>query len=193
MSIPTRMDRFFQRWAASRQPFSLVLRWFVVFGTAARVGLSAVQWQQTQPAAWWIALLIYAAYASFVTLALLKKPAFYRERWFFYVQLGVDTLFCSIFFYLSGNVDSDLYLNYLLPLVLTLERQLSPTVSLLCFALVSGALLITLSGMAATCTLGCTYGEVILRGFVPRVSLGLMVFVFGLLRNEQLKSGWLGG
>lgn len=187
MSARVKINQVFQRWAELQHPFSAILRWFVVCGAGLRVVLSTIQWKQVQPPVWWVVLLLYGLYAILISAAHLKKPAFRKERWFFVVQLVADTLFCSIYFYLSGNVDSDLYLNYLLPLVLVLEQEMTPAGALLCFGAICAALLVTLTLLAATCTLGCTYSEVIVRGFLPRAGLGLLVFIFGLVRNERLK------
>ena len=173
----------------SRYPFlfSALLRWVVVFGTAFRVAYSSLRWGLGYAKVWVVPVLIYLVYSLVITAILFRKPGLHANRRLFLFQFCMDTLFCTLFFYLSGNSDSDLYLNYLLPLVLVLEQALSLIPSLVLFTVVGAAYLIAAALMFRNCTWGCSFLHFFVRGYLPRMVIAAIVFLFGVMRGLRAK------
>ena len=187
MLFKTRTNQAFHRLASSPYPFSLALRWVVVIGVALRVGFSYLQWENFNVLPWLVALIVYGCYSLMITILIVKRPARQPKSWLFMPQFCVDTFFCSLFYYLSGNVDSDLFLNYVLPIVLILDADFDSIRSSIFFLLVCAADLIALTLMASYCQVGCTYRDIILRGFLPRAIIAGMTFLYALTRSIRLQ------
>lgn len=168
--------------------FSALLRWVVVGGTALRVAYSSVRWGLGYAGVWVAPILVYLLYTLIVTILLFVKPGLWKNRWLFLILISVDVLFCTLFFYLSGNSDSDLYLNYVLPLVLVLEQGLKLIPSMIAFVLVAGSYLLAAAVLYSNCTWGCSFLHFFLRGFLPRLVVAGIVFLFGVTRSLRLRA-----
>ena len=84
-------------------------------------------------------------------------------------------------------MDSDLYLNLLLPLLIILENVNVAHVVLLYYFFWSLLLLIVLLLMVAFCQTGCSYTEIIFKTFLPRVTIFLFIVLFVITRNNLIK------
>jgi hypothetical protein len=176
-------NQAFRRFAGSKIPFSVFMRWVVVIGIAIRGGVFYIQSPSLEIRPWLVSLAGYFIYALAISILLVRHPENQKRRVIFIVQLALDTLFCSLFFYLGDTVNSDLYLNFALPLVIILENCLEAFSILAYYFLVCGALLIVMVLLTKYCETNCTYSHVILHSYLPRVVLGICIMIFAILRN----------
>jgi hypothetical protein len=178
MDIAAWTDQAFRRFAASKLPFSLFLRWVIVSGIAVRGLAFYLQSPGSPLASWLVALAGYLAYTITITFVLLRRPAFQKQRAAFLVQFTLDTAFCAIFYFLGDTVNSDLYLNFILPLIIILEFYRDAFHILACSFIVWAVLLATMMLLTRYCETDCTYAHVFLRSYLPRVILGTCVMGF---------------
>jgi hypothetical protein len=176
MALKSRIDNILNQTSYSSIRLSTVMRWVVVIGILLRL-VSHITSLGTDLSLWASLLLIYFLYTIAISIILIKNPKISQDKWIFFGQVLVDALFCAIFFVLSGNPESDLYLNLLLPLLVILENVKTPHAVLLYYFAWSLLMLLTLMFMVAVCHSGCTYQEVFLNTFIPRVTLYFFIIL----------------
>jgi hypothetical protein len=180
------INQAFRNLAYSRLPFSIIFRWVILLGTAARVGSSYLLGNTVNFQPWLIALFLYLIYTGSITGLLVRNPAIQKRSWSFFLQLAVDTIFCSWFLILGDTVNSDLFLNYFLPFLIILENVVEGTEALFYYLLVSGAFLVALAFITKYCETGCTYSYVFVRDFLPRFTMFTLLMIFAIARNIRL-------
>jgi hypothetical protein len=185
MAAGNRIDRTLNKLSHSQIPLSIIMRWTVVIGILLRIG-SHIESLIANLPLWEILLTIYLLYTIGISIVIIKNPKITNNEGIFFLQLFVDAFFCSMFFILSGNVDSDLYLNLLLPLLIILEHVNVAHVVLFYYFIWSLLLFIVLILMVAFCQTGCTYSEIIFKTFLPRVTLFLFIVLFVITRNDLI-------
>jgi len=187
MTAGYRLDRALSKLSYSQIPLSVIMRWIVVIGIFLRI-VSHIKSLIPNLSLWVFLLTIYVLYAIGISIILIKNPKIKDDKRIFLLQFFVDAFLCSIFFFLSGNAESDLYLNLLLPLLIILEYVNVAHVVLYYYFIWSLFLLITLFLMVSYCETGCTYKEILFNTFLPRVTMFLFIVLFALTRNELIRT-----
>lgn len=186
MVIMTRIEYALNRLSYSQMPLSIIMRWAVVVGIFLRIGSHIKPFGTNLPLLVFL-LAIYILFTVAISIILIKNPKINHNKWIFFVQLFIDTLFCSMFFILSGNPESDLYLGLLLPLLIVLEHVNAAHIVLFCYFAWSLVLLIILILMVAVCQTRCTYTEIIFNTFLPRVTMLLFIILFFITRKDLVR------
>lgn len=185
MSPSEQLNQWIKRLSKSKYPLSIFLRWIVLIGVSLRVGTSAIVWGQIRVEPWLVPLLLFLVYTISITYIIGRYPGLPDDRRVFLFVLITDTIFCTVFFSMGGNADSDLFLNYILPIVVVIEQDFSPTVTLGFYGIICAAFFVGLTWIDVTCSYGCSLAELIVRGFLPRITIGLFVILFSLVRRTR--------
>jgi hypothetical protein len=187
MAISYRIDRALNQLSYSQIPLSTIMRWTVVIGVFLRIG-SHIKSLDTNLYLWLFLLAIYFLYTVVISIIIIRNPQINHDKRIFFVQLFIDAFFCSIFFILTGNPESDLYLNLLLPLLVILEHVNTAHVVLFYYFAWSLLLFVILMVMVAFCKTGCTYQEIIFNTFLSRITLFLFIILFIITRNNLIRT-----
>ena len=186
MATGYRIDRALNKLLYSQIPLSIIMRWTVVIGIFLRIG-SHINSSSTNLYLWVFLLTIYILYTIGISIILRKNPKINHDKRIFLLQVFIDAFFCSSFFILSGNPESDLYLNLWLPLLIILEHAHVAHVILFFYFVWCLLLFIVLILMVAYCQTGCTYTEIILNTFLPRVTMFLFIVLFVITRSNSIR------
>jgi hypothetical protein len=100
----------------------------------------------------------------------------------------MDIFFVSLYYYLTGNVDTELYLNYTLPIILIIEHGGKIKTTLFYYLLICASFFLTLTAMAIFMDIGSGYLHVLYRGFIPRVLFSFLILSFAISRNRLIEA-----
>jgi hypothetical protein len=179
MEIGKGIDRFYQTITSSKLRISTLLRWYVVISIFIRIVIPYFFPENENLPIWLVLLAIYALYSIWITYYPIRHPINGNEERIFLLQLFVDTTMISLAYYLTDNFDSDLYLNYALPILIVLEHNEKPHLILFYYFLISLAFLFTQILLDFSC--GCGFPYVISHAFIPRFTLTLLLLSYVIL------------
>jgi hypothetical protein len=118
----------------------------------------------------------------------LRNPENQKAQQSFRLQFFMDIFFVSLYYFLTGNVDTELYLNYTLPIILLIEHGGKTRSILFYYSLICAAFFLTLTAMAIFTDIGSGYIHVLYRGFIPRVLFSFLVLSFAISRNRLIEA-----
>lgn len=108
-----------------RVPLSAFVRWIIIVGISFRVFLGRIEYSNSLALIWVVSLSLFAAYSLLITLIAFQQYKYpdiaIKNNWYF-SQILVDSVAFTIFYVLTGRVESDFYLFYFLPLLIGAER-----------------------------------------------------------------------
>jgi hypothetical protein len=103
------------------------------------------------------------------------------------LQFIVDTFFVSLYYFLTGNVDSELYLNFALPMLIIIEHGEKPQAILFYYSLLCITYFITLA-LITTFSEEWGFFHNFYRAFIPRVLFSFLVLSFAIARRYLLEA-----
>jgi len=122
--------------------------------------------------------LIFLVYVLAVYVLSKRGGKIIHSRKLSIIQISLDASLFSLFIYLGGNIDSDIYISYMLPLFVAAE-YLSSILNVLVFIAISIVYFATLSVLA-------TSTEFIVGAFLPRF-LFFSIISLGFMRLRQMQ------
>lgn len=168
-------------------PFSLIIRWVFSIGVSIRFITTIDVYELDRQLYILAATVIFIAYAATITRQIVQNS--HISVSFYVAIIAADTIFSSLFIILSGLPESDLYLIYILPILIATEA----TSDSLRLRIIAGIIL-TFSSI----TLGLAFqfsispSEAIIRNWLPRLTLLLIMssIVFFQKREAQEREAY---
>lgn len=162
------------------------MRWVVVIGILLRNATHLKSF--TNLPIWFFLQALYLIYAIVISIILLRNPKLKQVKQVFFGQLFFDTLFCALFFILNGNLESDLFFNLLLPLLIIMEQVNTSSVLLFYYLAWCFLLLVSFIVMVPLSDVTVSYQEMFFNTFIPRVTLLLFIILFIINRNDLIRA-----
>lgn len=140
---------------------------------------------------WVSTLVLFSVYALWVALSVLQHPSLKMSRSWNQMQVILDVILISTIYFLSTHPNSDFFLIYFLPLVISAEHfKFRAVLSLLgLISVLYGVLFLILTYFSAdnpTTTL--TIWDSLLRNLIPRWFFFSFILFLAFTRQLQLKS-----
>jgi len=164
-----------------RFPFSTIVRWVFTIGVLFRFLATYSTYSSAQQQQWIVAIGLFLSYGILITVLSFRIDPKLISYSTINSIIIVDTLFSSVFIILSGLPESDLYLIYILPILLAVELAPSHLRGKILFAVIFVFSIVTLW---LSYRFSVSLEEAIVRNWLPRLTL-LIIMTSIVYKKEK--------